>query len=117
MDLTRKQKRLLAAYMRRRKQVISNFILNLSAIGYLELQKERSIWVKKRTQKFWTENVSGHWTDEDWVANVRMNKPTFQLLLSELEQYIRKRDTNFRKAIPANIRLGVCLYFLCHSCD
>ena len=117
MNLTRKQKRILSVYMRRRRQRISYFILQLSTIGYNGLRKQRGIWAKQRAQNFWFDVICIHWKEDDWISNLRMNKESFNVLLNELAPYITKKDTNFRKAIPADIRLAVCLYFLSHSSD
>ena len=117
MNLTRKQRIILSAYFRRRRQRIANFIVQLSAISYNHLRKQRITWVKKRAQNFWFEVISMHWNEEDWLSNLRMDSESFKTLLNQLAPYISKQDTNFRKAIPADVRLAICLYFLSHSSD
>ena len=53
-----------------------------------------------------------HWTDNDWVGNLRMSKVTFQKLCEELAPFIERRDTNYRKAISLRERVAITLYRL-----
>ena len=119
MKLTNKEKtkKNLIVYLRRRRLRMGKFILYLSAIGQQKFRSQRSIWAKKRMQNFWFETVCYHWNDDDWISNLRMNKESFYGLLRQIEEHITKKDTNFRRSVPADVRLAVCLYFLSHSTD
>ncbi|EFJ15670.1 hypothetical protein SELMODRAFT_422535 [Selaginella moellendorffii] len=47
-----------------------------------------------------------------WKQKLRMEKTTFFGLCGILEAEICKQDTNFRRAVPVDVRLGVTLYKL-----
>lgn len=118
--LSENQKHLMLVHLRRRRQRRIDFELRqlmIAATLCSDVFPDRAIWMKQRTQSFWFHNVTLHWDEEEWLGNFRMNKDGFLYLLSELEGIISRRDTNYRKAIPADMRLGICLYFLCHSTD
>ena len=52
------------------------------------------------------------WTDNDWVANLRMSQVTFEKLCEELAPFVERLDTNYRKAISVRERVAITLYRL-----
>ena len=48
-----------------------------------------------------------HWTDNDWVGNLRMSKVTFQKLCEELAPFIERRGDIIAQASCNNIA-GAC---------
>jgi len=50
--------------------------------------------------------------NEDYANFLRMDHLTFMELLEKVEPYIKKKDTNMRSAIPANLRLSTTLRYL-----
>ena len=52
------------------------------------------------------------WTDNDWVANLRMSQVTFEKLCEELAPFVERRGTNYLKAISVRERVAITLYRL-----
>ena len=55
-----------------------------------------------------------HTRDKLFVQQFRLSYPTFLSLRDEIGPYIKKQDTNMRKAIPVELRIAVALYKLAH---
>jgi hypothetical protein len=81
---------------------------------------------RKRDAEWWVKPKSQHWkttmlddplnySDEDFRQTFRMHRSTFNVLLDLLQPYITGTITNFRKPIPAAIRLYVFLHHICHG--
>ena len=58
--------------------------------------------------------MSEHLRDKLFVQQFRLFYPTFLSLCDEVGPYIKKQDTNMRKAIPVKQRVAVALYKLAH---
>ncbi|XP_065679801.1 putative nuclease HARBI1 [Hydra vulgaris] len=56
--------------------------------------------------------MNKYWTESDWVANIRMSKEAFIYLCSELEIFIKTKDTNFRKNVSVEQKdAEPCIFF------
>lgn len=63
-------------------------------------------------RKYLWERTISTWNDELWLKNFRMKKSTFQFLYDQLGDWIRRKNTRMRDAIPPEKRLAVCLLHL-----
>lgn len=105
----RNASRRLVCFQRRRRLASMLFMLFVSHhLSHLSL---RRIWVHPRSQSFWEETCE-EWTNQQWVENMRMSEASFNHLCQQILPHIRKRDTNFRKAISPRQRLAITLYWL-----
>lgn len=51
-------------------------------------------------------------TDRDWMENFRVSRNTFYILCEQLTPYIRRRDTQLRRAICVEHRVAITLWCL-----
>lgn len=66
----------------------------------------------------WWENIVGcNFMEEDWLANFRMSKNTFNFLCNELRHHITRNDTVMRKAISVEHRIAIALWYLASNAD
>lgn len=83
----------------------------------------RSVWVDPWLLKFGTESAGGLWYEkvfEEWKQTnperyrrtLRLTPSVFNELLSMVEPFIRKKDTQFRKAVSPEKRLAITLKYL-----
>ena len=104
-------------YLKRRRRR-SNVLFHFMNVMILEYSlSKRQIWQKLRRKEFWNENILNYWTDEEWLANLRMDKHTIMYICEEIEGTIYKADTNFRKAVSVTMRCTIALYFYSSACD
>lgn len=55
--------------------------------------------------------------EEMFRANLRTRKGAFEQLCNDLAPYIKKKDTNYRKAIPVKMRVAITLWRLATNVD
>ncbi|XP_070069201.1 putative nuclease HARBI1 [Drosophila takahashii] len=75
----------------------------------------RRVWMKKRYGSFWEKDVPEN-SDSFFKESFRMEKATFLFLVGRLE-VLRKRNTNWRDAIPLEKRIAIALYTLGSSAE
>lgn len=75
------------------------------------------VWCKERSKDWWTRVVSGSYGDEWWYDNLRMSKETFDALCMELQPYLQRRDTTFRKAVSIEGRVAVTIWRLATNAE
>jgi hypothetical protein len=84
-------------------------------------RKVKRIWVKpwvlRRTDTVQLYDEIFTEDREKFFANFRLYPEDFQKLYTKIEHKITKQDTFMRKAIPAIIRLQVCLRYLTSGCN
>lgn len=51
-------------------------------------------------------------TEEDWLENFKMSKGTFLYLCQEVLHTISRQDTQMRKALSFDMRVGITLWWL-----
>ena len=80
----------------------------------LQTLSTRRVW--RHPRETWWSRVAmvnlDDWPNEMFAANLRMSRETFFWLCSELEPHIRKKTTNYRKAVPVSVRLAITLWRL-----
>ena len=105
----------------KRKQLLLLFVskLNLLNLHYIRKKRRKRLWVRK----LWiSREKSGHYLslisemilhDHEMYFNYfRMLPATFDTLLNLIGPKIQRKDTNFRKALPASLKLAVALRYL-----
>ncbi|KAL7740206.1 hypothetical protein ACLKA6_003910 [Drosophila palustris] len=75
----------------------------------------RSVWMRKRFGVFWERDIPAN-DERFFKESFRMERPTFALLVSRLG-ILKKKDTNFRNAIPLEKRIAIALYTLGSSAE
>ncbi|XP_037731394.1 uncharacterized protein LOC119562310 isoform X2 [Drosophila subpulchrella] len=78
-------------------------------------QMPRSVWMLKRYGTFWEKDIPEN-NDEFFKESFRMEKRTFSFLVDRLG-VLRKKDTNWRNAIPLEKRIAIALYILGSSAE
>nr|XP_056719588.1 putative nuclease HARBI1 [Euleptes europaea] len=76
------------------------------------LLRERRLWSKARSSAFWETVRAKAFSPWEWVENFRVAPGTFDYLCAQLRNAIQRRDTNMRRAIPADVRLAMTLWRL-----
>ncbi|KAJ7313273.1 hypothetical protein JRQ81_004557 [Phrynocephalus forsythii] len=80
--------------------------------GLPRLLRERRLWSKARSSAFWEIVRVKAFSPWEWTENFRVSPATFDYLCSQLRSAIQRRDTNMRRAIPADVRLAMTLWRL-----
>ncbi|KAF7236768.1 Protein ANTAGONIST OF LIKE HETEROCHROMATIN PROTEIN 1, partial [Varanus komodoensis] len=74
--------------------------------------RERRLWSKARSSAFWETVRAKACSPREWAENFRVAPGTFDYLCAQLRGAIQRRDTNMRRAIPADVRLAMTLWRL-----
>ncbi|XP_061445520.1 putative nuclease HARBI1 [Rhineura floridana] len=77
-----------------------------------QLLRERRLWSKARSSAFWEIVRAKAFSQWEWVENFRVSPSTFDYLCAQVRNAIQRRDTNMRRAIPADVRLAMTLWRL-----
>ena len=79
------------------------------------LRRKISYNTKKRDKKWFQnlyENVLNPEYEKYWKMNLRVSVETFLKIIALVRNRMEKRDTNFRKAIPLEMRVAIALWRL-----
>ena len=101
-----------------RRQIIERlmFVMLMSVMCWNPLP-QRMIWTKEKSSHWWEQIVKSIFTPNDWLENFRISQSTFAYLCNELWSSIKKKNTVMRKAIPADMRVALTLWFLVTSAN
>ncbi|XP_061577547.1 uncharacterized protein LOC133444079 isoform X2 [Cololabis saira] len=96
-------------YLRRRRAFL---LSSIAAMLSLLSSTRRPVWVKRRPpgQTFWS--VAELFDEDEWKAQFRVSRETFDYLLRLLGPAIRRRRTNYRVPIEPRRRLAIALWWL-----
>ena len=83
----------------------------------LGLSYENDIWKRDSSSHWWDRIVLETFTEEQWVANFRMKKETFDFVCSKLEPTLAAEDINVRKPLDVQKQVAVALYWLASSAE
>ena len=111
---TRRRKlRHLRQQVRRLNQFYVGQLISFVAFLLITIDRAvfRTVWSRPRNKDWWT-LVQEEWDDDDWIEHFRMGRDTFSELCRELEPYIGRHDTRFRKAISLQLRVATALWKL-----
>lgn len=117
--LRRRRLRELAESDRRRRQYLRRrraFLLSsIAAILSLITSTSRHIWVRNRSsgQNFWSTAES--FNEEQWKAQFRVSRATFEYLVELIGPSIKRRRTNYRVPIEPRRRLAITLWWYARS--
>lgn len=127
MQSTLQTMHLLSERQRHLKEIMLLHLLNSSLsnkclldIGpILNLSREKNIWMKTRSNDWWTRIVNGYFKEEDWLEAFRMTKPTFEWLCDELRDELLPEENQIGTREPVSVekQVAVCLYFLASCCE
>lgn len=99
-------------YLRRRRAFV---LSSLSAILSLITTTRRDVWVRHHMPgpTFWT--LAESFDDDQWKAQFRVSRTTFDFLLEEVGPVVERRRTNYRNPIEPRRRLAIALWYLACS--
>nr|XP_054749376.1 uncharacterized protein LOC129254863 [Lytechinus pictus] len=108
-----RRRRYFEHFRRRQRETTSLMVLLLSMFDTDDTERiPRSVSSLPYSMHWWNNIVLASWDDQMWLENFRMTKETFRYLVEELKPHISKKDTNWRRAIPADQRLAIALWKL-----
>ena len=98
-------------------QQIISCILHDFQIGNAEmlLDEKLGFWVKPRSTAWFSIFLCTEYDDFRWIQNFRMTKKAMFQLAANLQPFIRKQDTKYRRAIPIRVRTAAAIYKLVHG--
>ena len=73
---------------------------------------KRTIWSKQRSKNYWEAAKCGVFGDSWWYDNLRLTRPTFVMLCSVLEPFIKKQTAHFRLPVAVDEQVAVTLWRL-----
>lgn len=80
--------------------------------GPAGLLRARRLWSRARSSAFWAPVRAKAFSPREWAEHFRVAPATFDFLCAQLRGAIQRRDTNMRRAIPADVRLAMTLWRL-----
>uniref|UniRef100_A0A672HMP7 Protein ANTAGONIST OF LIKE HETEROCHROMATIN PROTEIN 1-like n=2 Tax=Salarias fasciatus TaxID=181472 RepID=A0A672HMP7_SALFA len=95
-------------FYRRRQERRRNAILRAITTPTRE---KRKLWTHARCHAWW-QHACDTWTERDWLLNFRMRRTTFRHLCELLRPKLTRQDTRYRRAVPVELRVAVCLWRL-----
>jgi hypothetical protein len=69
-------------------------------------------WIKFRSSDWWDRIVAEHFTQEDWLSNVRMSADTFKYLCNRLKPHLCAQDNWVRQLLTVEKKVAIALYKL-----
>ncbi|XP_070686501.1 uncharacterized protein [Pempheris klunzingeri] len=99
-------------YLRRRRAFL---LSSIAAILSLITSTNRPIWVRNRRpgKNFWS--LAESFNDEEWKAQFRVSRATFDYLVEQVGPAIKRRRTNYRAPIEPRRRLAITLWWFSRS--
>ncbi|XP_059191461.1 uncharacterized protein LOC131973472 [Centropristis striata] len=99
-------------YLRRRRAFL---LSSIAAILSLITTTNRPVWVRNRShgQNFWT--LAESFDEEEWKAQFRVSRDTFDYLVERVGPAIKRRRTNYRAPIEPRRRLAITLWWFARS--
>jgi len=88
------------------------FLQRLNVALVVGLNRERGLWRRERSSRWWERIVLETFTDQQWVENFRMTKETFEMLCDLLEDHLKPRENAFRDALDVKKQVAITLYWL-----
>ncbi|XP_039665752.1 protein ANTAGONIST OF LIKE HETEROCHROMATIN PROTEIN 1-like isoform X2 [Perca fluviatilis] len=100
-------------YLRRRRAFLLSSITAI--LSLISASSSRHVWVRNRTpgHNFWAQAQT--FDQDEWKAQFRVSRDTFDYLLDRIGPAIRRRRTNYRAPIEPRRRLAITLWWLARS--
>ncbi|XP_054836355.1 uncharacterized protein LOC129330348 [Eublepharis macularius] len=76
------------------------------------LKAPRRFWVRERSRDWWERIVLTTWDDDQWLECFRMDRATFNGIVSVLRNRLERQHTNMREAVSVEHRVAVTIWFL-----
>ena len=76
------------------------------------LRKARRFWIKPGRTNAWWFSFCNETLPEEWKANFRMPKQTFDVLCREVGPYISRKRTRLRTPVPVEKQIVITLFYL-----
>ena len=83
----------------------------------LGLSNEKTIWEKARSREWWTDIVKGAFSDDQWMANFRMTKATFEILCDDLHPSFPDQARSVREPLQLEHRIAIVVYWMASSTE
>lgn len=95
-------------YLRRRRAFVLSSIAGILSVI---TTTNRPIWVRNRSagENFWS--AAELFNDEEWKAQFRVSRATFDYLVELIGSTIKRRRTNYRAPIEPRRRLAIALWW------
>ena len=90
------------------KTLITSMLMTNSMMNQTRVHR---VWCVPRSRDWWENIVLKTYIDQQWIANFRMVKDTFNWLCGRLNT-LKKEDTRCRESIPVDLRVAITLYYL-----
>lgn len=105
--------RRLRQYLRRRKAFLLSSVT--AALSLFTTTRNRHVWVRNRSSEhnFWSSVKL--FDDDEWKAQFRVSRATFDYLLEQVGPVIKRRRTNFRIPIEPQRRLAIALWWFARA--
>lgn len=87
------------------------------ASAVIATRPKRTLWMHKRSQDWWDRIIIGTFTDDQWLANLRMRRRTFEFICGKLRPLLHKKSTHLRAAIQPEKRTAVAIWYLASGTD
>ena len=105
-----------AEFLRRTRQVQRRRIAVTSALFRAAvtagLAVQRDVWCLASSKDWWERIALETYTDEQWRADFRMSRGTFNIVCDRLRPSLERQDTQLRRAITVEKRVAITLYWL-----
>lgn len=72
-------------------------------------------YVKPRNRPEFDIFILRQYSAEEFKTMFRVSRDTYRWLCAELDPYLRRKDTNWKKAVPVCKRVAIGLYFLANE--
>uniref|UniRef100_A0A3B5KIL0 DDE Tnp4 domain-containing protein n=1 Tax=Takifugu rubripes TaxID=31033 RepID=A0A3B5KIL0_TAKRU len=105
--------RRLRQYLRRRKAFLMSSVT--AVLSIFTTTRNRHVWVRNRSSEdnFWSSVEL--FDDDEWKAQFRVSRATFDYLLEQVGPAIKRRRTNFRVPIEPKRRLAIALWWFARA--
>ncbi|KAL3688704.1 hypothetical protein R1sor_015013 [Riccia sorocarpa] len=74
--------------------------------AFKESENQKMV-VRERTLIWYDYYLSHSYNEQRWISTIRMPKCLFLQVVAKLTPYVQKADTQFRKAVPTDVKVAV----------
>ena len=80
-------------------------------------KEQRSKGESEQRSCHWWRNGCANWMDKQFKKRFRVNRNTFNYILQELQESIKRKTTRFKVPVAPEIPVALTLYRLAHGCS
>jgi hypothetical protein len=85
--------------------------------GLICVDDELRYWVKPQSTTWFSQFLISLYEDFHWIEFFKMDKATVADMCYRLRDYMQKRDTHYRLAVPVEVRVCAALYKLAQGAN